>query len=276
MTADSVLRIASLFPEVLGTYGDGGNVLVLQRRLLWRDISVEVIPVPLGTNVPEQCDLYVLGGGEDDAQTAVIDALRSSAALTHVADRGVPILAVCAGLQLLGHSFQVQGGEVHPGLGLLDVTTTRLRRRAVGEVVALPASELGIAGSPELTGFENHGGLTVVGPQARPLAHVVKGVGNGGTHRDEGATQGSIVATYLHGPVLARNPGLADLLLGRATGRPLARLDIDNVDVLRRERLSTGSGPRTRAPRAHRGFEPGVGIAPTTSALPVGRADFRR
>jgi CobQ-like glutamine amidotransferase family enzyme len=247
VTADSALRIASLFPEVLGTYGDGGNVLVLQRRLSWRDVSVDVIPVPLGTTVPDQCDLYVLGGGEDDAQTAVIDALRSSAVLTRVADRGVPILAVCAGLQLLGHSFEVHDGAVHPGLGLLDVTTTRLRSRAVGDVVAITAPELGIAGSAELTGFENHGGQTLIGPQARPLARVVKGVGNGGPHREEGATQGSIVATYLHGPVLARNPDLADLLLSRATGRELTPLDIPNVEVLRRERLSIGSGPLERS-----------------------------
>jgi hypothetical protein len=134
---------------------------------------------------------------------------------------------------MLGQTFEVSGGRVVPGLGLLDVTTTRLATRAVGEVVA----RVDLPGIPELTGFENHGGGTTLGPDAAPLARVVSGTGNGagGT---EGAVQGSIVATYLHGPVLARNPALADLLLSRATGRELAPLDLPSVERLRRDRLA--------------------------------------
>lgn len=234
MTA-SVLRIATLYPEILGTYGDGGNALVLERRMAWRGLPVEVVPVPVGAAVPAQCDLYLLGGGEDDAQTMALDGLRRSAALAEAIDRGVPVLAVCAGLQLLGHSYQVRDGSTVGGLGLLDATTTRLAVRAVGEVIATVDGSLGL---PDLTGFENHGGGTALGSAARPLARVSTGIGNGiGPQRSEGAVQGSIVATYLHGPVLARNPALADLLLARATGRELASLDVPAVEALRRERL---------------------------------------
>jgi CobQ-like glutamine amidotransferase family enzyme len=128
----------------------------------------------------------------------------------------------------------VSGGEVEPGLGLLDATTRRREPRAVGEVLAEP-----LDGSPLLTGYENHGGGTVLGPAARPLARVVAGVGNGGGADGdgfEGMVQGSVLATYLHGPVLARNPALADRLLERATGAPLTPFEAPHVAELRAER----------------------------------------
>ena len=226
----SALRIARLYPEVLGTYGDGGNALVLERRMAWRGLPAEVVDVLLGEPVPVECDVYLLGGGEDEAQALAAADLRRTGGLSAAVDRGRPVLAVCAGLQLLGRSFEVRGGGVEAGLGLLDLTTTRLPVRAVGEVVAQTDPSLGL---PELTGFENHGGGSVLGPAARPLATVLAGVGNG-SGRSEGAIQGSVVATYLHGPVLARNPALADLLLHRATGLELAPLDLPEVDELRR------------------------------------------
>jgi CobQ-like glutamine amidotransferase family enzyme len=233
MSGEAALRIAVLYPEVLGTYGDRGNALVLERRMAWRGETVEVVDVAVGSTVPTTCDLYLIGGGEDAAQSAALQDLSRTGALADVVSRGVPVLAVCAGLQMLGHTFEVSGGRIVPGLGLLDVTTTRLATRAVGEVVA----RVDLPGIPELTGFENHGGGTALGPDAAPLARVVSGTGNGpgGT---EGAVQGSIVATYLHGPVLARNPALADLLLSRATGRELAPLDLPSVERLRRDRLA--------------------------------------
>lgn len=238
MTRESALRIALLYPELLGTYGDGGNAVILERRMTWRGLAVEMVPVHVGAPPPGGCDLYLLGGGEDDAQTAVLQALTGSAALASAADREIPIFAVCAGLQLLGETLELHDGEIRPGLGLLDITTTRLPRRAVGEVIAHIDEGLAL---PELTGFENHGGATSLGAAARPLARVMTGVGNGGTPEGgEGALQGSIVATYLHGPVLARNPALADLLLSRALGTTLAPLDLDDVDALRRDRLAAG------------------------------------
>lgn len=224
---ESAVRVAVLFPELLGTYGDGGNVLVLRQRLRWRGLVGEFVSVGLTEPVPHQCDLYVIGGGEDDAQAQALQALHRSSGLQQAAERGAQVLAVCAGLQILGRSVTDRHGRTYAGLGLLDIDTRPLPRRAVGEVVAEPAAALGL---PMLRGFTNHGGGTRLGPQATPLATVRTGVGNDGPQRSwagspaEGVLQGSVLATYLHGPVLARNPALADLVLARALGRSLPPL----------------------------------------------------
>lgn len=242
MTSGTALRIAVVYPDVLGTYGDTGNALVLERRMAWRGLPVEVVRVPLSAAVPSSCDLYLVGGGEDDAQAAALHELRRARGFAEAAGRGAVVLAVCAGLQMLGLWTKGSDGTVTPGLGLLDVTTRRRAVRAVGELVAVPDPRLGL---PLLTGFENHGGATTLGVAARPLATVRTGVGNGGgrpdQRRHEGVQQGSILATYLHGPVLARNPALADLLLARATGQELPPLETPSVEVLRRERLTEAS-----------------------------------
>ena len=236
-----MLRIAVVYPELLGTYGDGGNALVLERRLAWRGMDVEIVEVLLGTPVPEQCDLYVIGGGEDSAQLQALAELRRGTGLQSAIGRGAPVLAVCAGLQILGTSLTDREGTVHAGLDLVDATTTRLDRRAVGEVVAVPRAELGL---PTLLGFENHAGATRLGPAALPLAAVDQGVGNGdGEPRGEGLVQGGVIATYLHGPVLARNPALADLLLSRACCRTLSDLADPHEGAARaamQSRLSRG------------------------------------
>ena len=221
----SALRIAVVFPELLGTYGDGGNVLVLQRRLAWRGLACETVPVALDSPVPADCDLYVLGGGEDSAQTAALAALRRSPGLHQALGRGAPVFAVCAGLQLLGVSVMDRDGVVTAGLGLLDAETRLGPTRLVGPVTGRPDPALGL---PLMSGFANHAGRTRLGPQARPLATLTSGPGNddadGADASREGALQGGIVASYLHGPVLARNPGLADLLLARGLGEPVEPL----------------------------------------------------
>ena len=236
MLADSVLRIAVLYPELLGTYGDGGNGLVLQRRAEWRGQPAELVHVDAGEPVPAECDLFLLGGGEDNNQSSALTGLTRTPALARAVERGAPVFAVCAGLQLLGESFEVKGGTHVAGLGLLDVVSMRLPRRAVGEVHVEVRAELNL---PDLTGFENHGAGSRLGPDAQPLGRALVGIGNGlDDLATEGATQASIVATYLHGPVLARNPALADLLLGRALGRPLEPLDVPSVTALRTRRLT--------------------------------------
>lgn len=239
------VRIALVYPSLLGTYGDGGNASVLAQRLRWRGLAADVIDVALDDPVPEEADLYVLGGGEDAAQTLAVSRL-SNGVLRRAADRHAPIFAVCAGFQILGETFLDGQGAVHPGLGLIDCRTDRLDGpRAVGELLGRATTDpLG-----ELTGYENHGGRTVLGPEAAPLAVVVAGVGNGApapagvgpataARSVDGAVQGSVVATYLHGPALARNPALADHLLERVAG-PLAPLDDSEENELRRERLAS-------------------------------------
>jgi lipid II isoglutaminyl synthase (glutamine-hydrolysing) len=226
---ESAVRIALVFPSLLGTYGDGGNASVLAQRLRWRDIDAEVIDVGVDDAVPEQADIYVLGGGEDTAQTLAVSRL-ADGVLSRAVTAGKSVFAVCAGFQILGETFLVGRGDIVPGLGLVDCRTDRLPgSRAVGEL--LIDSDAGV-----LTGYENHGGRTVLGPDARPLGQVREGIGNGEAAVD-GLVQGSVVATYLHGPALARNPSLADHLLRSVVG-DLAPLDDHEEDELRAERLA--------------------------------------
>jgi CobQ-like glutamine amidotransferase family enzyme len=226
------LRIVEVMPTLLGTYGDRGNGLVLRHRALRRGYDVTIVTVSPGDGIPRDGDLYLVGGGEDDAQLRALELMRADGGIQAAVDAGKPVLAVCAGLQLFGTSFTARGGASAPGLGLVDIATAPANPRSVGEVVAVPDPELGL---PVLLGFENHQGHTTRGPGVKPLAKVVLGYGNGdGT---EGFISGRIIGTYLHGPALARNPALADLLLQWATGDAQASLDDSEVDALRAERM---------------------------------------
>ena len=228
------LVIASLYPVLLGTYGDGGNTITLRHRAELRGIDARVLDVNPGDAIPQQADIYVLGGGEDTAQVAACEAIRADGALHAAAARGAPILAICAGYQLLGESFPDATGSPSAGLGLMDITTTRLPERAVGELAADPAPEGFL--SERLTGYENHAGQTRRGAGVGSLGKVLAGVGNGdGT---EGSVAGHTVGTYLHGPCLVRNPQIADRLLEWAVGSAIAPLDEPEVAALRAERLA--------------------------------------
>ena len=229
---DTEVVVALVYPRVLGFYGDRGNALALVHRARARGLAARVVEVDTGEVVPASADVYLLGGGEDSAQLLALEAARRDPHLTDRLADGATCLAVCAGLQLLAREFAGPGGAPHPGLGLLDVRCDRLPSRAVGEVLA---DAVGLTGLPPLTGFENHFGTAHLGPLAQPLGRVTVGVGNG-VDRWEGCVQGGTVATYLHGPVLVRNPALADHLLERSTG-PLPAFDDDLADQLRRERL---------------------------------------
>jgi CobQ-like glutamine amidotransferase family enzyme len=231
---DSTVRIGLVLPDVMGTYGDGGNAVVLRQRLTLRGIDAEVVEITLADPVPDSLDLYTLGGAEDYAQRLATKHLIQYPGLQRAAERGAPVLAICAAIQVLGHWYETSSGERVEGVGMLDVTTSPQPKRTIGEVVSQPL----IPGLDErLTGFENHRGGTVLGSSAEPLARVVTGAGNRDGDGFDGAVQGSVVATYLHGPCLARNPQLADLLLSRVVG-DLAPLELGEVDQLRRERLA--------------------------------------
>jgi CobQ-like glutamine amidotransferase family enzyme len=227
----SAIRIAVVYPDLLGTYGDSGNAVILSERLRWRGHDTDVVTIVAGGRVPDSCDIYVLGGGEDLPQVLAASQLDSGRALNRAVGRGAAVLAVCAGLQILGSSFAGTDGIEHQGLGLLDCRTRLGRRRSVGELVVEPAADLEL---PTLSGYENHGGVTRLGPDARPTGRVLTGAGNGdGT---DGLVAGRIWATYMHGPVLARNPLVADRVLASVVG-PLAPLDDHESDALRAERL---------------------------------------
>jgi CobQ-like glutamine amidotransferase family enzyme len=232
--SESTVRIGLVLPDVMGTYGDGGNAVVLRQRLQRRGFDAEVVEITLEDPVPDSLDLYTLGGAEDYAQRLATRHLIRHPGLQAAAQRGAPVLAICAAIQVLGHWYETSSGERVDGVGLLDVTTSPQPERTIGEVVSQPL----VAGlTQRLTGFENHRGGTVLGPSAQPLAKVISGAGNRDGDGIDGAVQGSVVATYLHGPCLARNPELADLLLSRVVG-DLPPLELPEVDQLRRERLA--------------------------------------
>ncbi|GGL23341.1 type 1 glutamine amidotransferase [Planomonospora parontospora] len=233
MPSDSVLRLVWIYPDLLSTYGDQGNVLVLEQRARRRGIAVETVHVRSADPVPEQGDVYLIGGGEDRPQILAAERLRRDGGLHRAVARGAALLAVCAGYQIMGSTFGGEEGQPVDGIGLLDIASGRGDARAVGELVAEADPALGV---PTLTGFENHMGVTRLGPGVRPLSRTVVGTGNGdGT---EGCYAGKIVGTYLHGPALARNPGLADLLLTWAVGAQLPPIDDTWFERLRQERLT--------------------------------------
>jgi CobQ-like glutamine amidotransferase family enzyme/UDP-N-acetylmuramyl tripeptide synthase len=235
---ESRLRVVVVHPDLLGTYGDFGNGRVLENRAAWRGIPVELVAAPSDRTLPTAGDIYCLGGGEDGPQIHSAACLRDGA-LARSVTRGATVLAVCAGFQIIGIVFPGADGRDHDGVGLLDATTARSdERRAVGEVVATPLSdELWPVALGTLSGFENHQARTRLGQGVRPFARVTAGIGNGFGPVD-GAVAGKVFGTYLHGPVLARNPAFADLLLALATGRRLEVLADEEERALRAERLS--------------------------------------
>ena len=228
-------RIALVFPELLGTYGDGGNAIVLAQRLRWRGLPADIVRVGVEDPLPRDCDLYVLGGGEDAPQTFATARLVELGFAGAVAD-GAVVFAVCAGFQILGEAFTGNDGAQQPGLGLIECSTRPKGARQIGELVVEPSA----LDLPLLTGFENHGGITELGSSASPLGRVRVGHGNG-VGGVEGIVAGRVVGTYLHGPALARNPALADLLLSWVVGA-LEPLDDPIVERLRTERLRAALG----------------------------------
>jgi CobQ-like glutamine amidotransferase family enzyme len=222
------LRVCALYPDLMNIYADRGNLLVLERRCRWRGIGFSLRASGLGDRLdPAGADLYYLGGGQDrDQKLCALDlASVKRDALHEVAARGGAILAVCGGYQLLGHSYQL-GEETLPGVGLVDLVTVRSDApRLIGNVAI--EVELEPGSRRVLAGFENHGGRTQLGAEAEPLGRVLKGYGNDGNDGYEGVRSGSVIGTYLHGPLLPKNSWFADWLIETALGldEPLAPLD---------------------------------------------------
>jgi CobQ-like glutamine amidotransferase family enzyme len=230
------VTIVLVYQSLLGIYGDRGNATVLAKRLSWRGIDSRVVIVEPGETLPADASIYLLGGGEDLAQTTAVRELTKDGNLFRALDAGAAVLAVCAGYQICGTTFTIgEHDDVVPGLGILDVETRRGDVRAVGEILYRWTKPDGTESL--VTGFENHGGFTRVGPGARPLGVVEKGIGNG-YDRTEGAWQDKVVGTYPHGPVLARNPELADHVLELGLGYSLDPLPRPAIDELRRQRIA--------------------------------------
>ena len=214
----SAIRIVRIHNELLGTYGDQGNAEVLAFRGKFHGISTTIIDVTYEDPLPRNGNIYLLGGAEDAAQLLSLEALKREKTLEGAIADGAVLLAVCAGFQIIGNSFYADGEQVG-GLSLLDVDSVPGKKRCVGEVKAKS-----LILNLELSGFENHSGVTTLNPGAQAFAKVNSGQGNGDA-RFDGAVAGNVFGTYMHGPILARNPQLADLLLTRATGRAFSQIN---------------------------------------------------
>ena len=238
------LSIVELFPGALFPQGDGGNVLALAWRARRRGIEVAVGHVPLGGEIP-RADAYVIGGGEDEDAPILATRLGRSRELRAALEGGAVLFASGQGYELLGSSFEgYDTGERTAGAGLLDAEFVRgpfVDRRVVTH--PNPAD-----GLPALSGYESHRGRATLGPGARPLATLEIGTGNGGEPATDGAIgrvgEGWLIGTWLHGPVLPRNPELADLVLARAMGvepvelEPLGDRESRFADLVRQERIA--------------------------------------
>ena len=222
---EAVLRVCALYPDLMNIYADRGNILMLQRRCAWRGIGFELTAAGLGEPVdPAAHDLFYLGGGQDRDQVLCAHDLVATKreALHEAAATGGLVLGICGGFQLLGHAYEL-GDEEIPGLGLADLRTVRVdSHRLVGNV----AIEVRLdSETPQiLSGFENHGGRTHLGPAERPLGRVLRGHGNTGESGYEGVMRDGVIGTYLHGPLLPKNAWFADWLIARCTGADLAPL----------------------------------------------------
>jgi lipid II isoglutaminyl synthase (glutamine-hydrolysing) len=223
------IRVGHLYPEYLNIYADRGNIAVLARRAGWRGHELEVGAIGIGeTLAPGAYDLLYVGGGQDREQALVATDIASKAeALQEAIADGAAVLAVCGGYQLLGRRYTDQSGAELPGAGALPLETVAGSRRMIGDV--LLACELEPGRRQTLAGFENHAGRTILDPGAEPLGRVVNGFGNDGETGFEGCRAGRVVGTYLHGPLLPRNPWFADWLLAQAlahrTGGDAPELD---------------------------------------------------
>ncbi len=212
------LNIGWLYPELMSTYGDRGNIFVLTKRCQWRQIKATIVPIDFKTTDKEieSCDL-IFGGGAQDRQQglAIDDLLKKGPTLKKLFDQGIPGLFVCGAPQLLGHYYMTGDGKKLTGLGIFDMESKHFGKskpRLIGNTVG----RIDMTDKDTIVGFENHGGRTYLGKGVKAFAKVVKGSGNNGEDGTEGAVYKNCIATYSHGPFLPKNPHIADWLISKA------------------------------------------------------------
>jgi len=208
--------VGHLYPDYLNIYADRGNLAVFSRRAAWRGHELEVRALGVGDDIPPgKHDLFYIGGGQDREQALIApDLAAKGESLTAAIANGASLLAVCGGYQLMGRFYRDQSGVEQPGVGLFPLHTVAGERRMIGDV--LLECELESGERRTLAGFENHAGRTYLDEGAKPLGRVIAGFGNDGETGYEGCRLGRALGTYLHGPLLPRNPWLADWLLAQA------------------------------------------------------------
>ncbi len=220
------LTIGWLYPELMSTYGDRGNIIVLTKRCKWRNINVSVLSIDFKTTKKEieSCDLVFGGGSQDRQQGIVIDDLRNNKGpvLKELFDRGIPGLFVCGAPQLLGHYYMTGDDTKLTGLGIFDMVSRHFGKskpRCIGNTIGEIGEEFEVEGLDfrnTVVGFENHGGRTYLGKGVQPFAKIIKGCGNNGEDVTEGSVYKNCIACYSHGPFLPKNPHIADWLIAKA------------------------------------------------------------
>lgn len=233
------LSIVWLYPDLMSTYGDRGNVIVLEKHCLWRGISVEIVTVTLETSITKlrRCDLLFMGGAQDRQQKlSGEDFLKNKGPVVkEMVEKGIPALFVCAAYQFVGHYYKPYQGEKIPGAGIFDLYTEHQgdqAKRLIGNVVAELINPCELA-RKTIVGFENHGGRTILGSKMKPLAKVIRGFGNNGEDGYEGAVYKNSIGSYFHGPLLPKNPHIADWLIQKAVekkyGSPVSLKELDDT-----------------------------------------------
>ena len=219
------LKILHLYPKEMNLYGDHGNVLALAKRCEWRGIKTEVIAHEPGDPIPDDIDIIFGGGGQDSNQNKIEDDLRHIAMdLKKLIENDVPTLVICGLYQLFGDYFETSEGQKIKGISVIDITHKGGPERLIGNIV-LNTAEFG-----EVVGYENHSGLTTLGKKAKPFGTVIKGYGNNGDDFTEGARYKNCIGTYLHGPILPKNPRVADWLILKAIERHQTKPKLERLN----------------------------------------------
>jgi len=222
------LTVAWMYPDLMSTYGDRGNILVIQKRCEWRGIKFNLIPLDQQSTQLrlKSYDLLFGGGSQDKEQSLVMEDLKGDKAeiLKEKIEKGIPALFVCGAPQLMGKYYEPSTGKRIEGLGIFDMVSVHpgpTKQRLIGNVVAKVLWNNLISNNDNsrddlIVGFENHGGRTILGQSAKPFAKVIKGYGNNGNDGTEGIVYKNAIGCYFHGPLLPKNPQIADFLIERS------------------------------------------------------------
>ena len=222
------LKICHLYSDVMNLSCDRGNLICMEKRLQWRGIDVEIVPVNMGDTLSADAfDLIFIGNGQPFAQPLLLEDLRQNKAdaLRAAAEADVPVLAIDGGYELLGKTYETVDGQKLEGLGILDVETKCGQKRLVGNC-AFNCEELNTI----VVGFENHAGHVTLGEGVKPLGKILSGGGNNGTDGTEGARYRNVFASYAHGSLLPKNPVLCDHILKLALERKYGKVELAPLD----------------------------------------------
>ncbi len=227
------LNIGWLYPDLMSIYGDRGNIISLTKRCQWRGIGVEVSPISLQSSEKDlsSCDILMMGGAQDSQQTIVAqDLSKKKKVLSEMVESGIPGIYVCGGFQFLGHYYKEADGTKIEQLGVLDVYTENPgRERLIGNI-AIKVENSKFNFKDLVVGFENHGGRTILGSKVEPLGKVIFGYGSNDSAKEEGAVYKNSIGTYLHGPILPKNPEIADWLIEKALEKKYPSLSLGQIN----------------------------------------------